>query len=122
MLIAAFVILGLAVLLGAVLAVMHIREGTAVPPWAAGALHALLGLGGLGCLLFALRGPARGAAQGTASFGAIAAALLVLATAFGLTLLGARIGRRRIAGALIGVHATLAVGGFVVLAAYVLAG
>jgi len=122
MLIAAFVFLGLAVLLGSVLAVMHMREGTAVPAWPVGALHGLLAAGGLGCLLLALRGPARGVAQGTVSFGAIAAALLVLAAAFGLTLLGARIGRRRIAGALIGIHATLAVGGFVVLAAYVLAG
>jgi hypothetical protein len=122
MLIAAFVLLGIAVLIGTALAVMHMRAGATAPHWSGGALHGLLAVAGLGCLLLALRGPARGVSQGTASFGAIAATLLVLAAAFGLMLLGARLGRRRIAGALIGVHATLAVGGFVVLAAYVLAG
>jgi hypothetical protein len=122
MLIAAFVLLGIALLIGTALAVMHMREGVMAPHWSGGALHALLAIVGLGCLLLALRGPARGVSQGTASFGAIAAALLVLAAAIGLMLLGTRLGRRRIAGALIGVHATLAVGGFVVLAAYVLAG
>ncbi len=68
MLIAAFVILGVAVLLGSVLALLHLREGAAEPPWPLGALHGLLAIGGLGGLILTLGGPPRGLEQGTASF------------------------------------------------------
>jgi hypothetical protein len=125
MLIAAFIILGCAVLLGSALAVRHLRtpSGAVVPspiPWPVAALHGLLGIGGLVCLGLTLRGPPRGLAQGTASFGTIAATLLTLAALAGGGLLAARLRNRPPAGALIGVHATLAVSGFVVLAAYLL--
>lgn len=127
MLTAAFAILALAVLLGSALAVLHLRAQTSAAekpsgpavPWAVGALHGLLGVGGLGCLLLALRGPARGVEQGTASFGAIAATLLALAALAGGAILLTHLRKRR-PGALIGIHATLAIGGFVVLAAYLL--
>jgi hypothetical protein len=122
MLIAAFVILGVAVLLGSVLALLHLREGAAEPPWPLGALHGLLAIGGLGGLILTLGGPPRGLEQGTASFGAIAAALLVLAAVAGAALFTARLRKRRLPAMLIGIHATFAVGGFVVLAAYVFAG
>jgi hypothetical protein len=123
MLIAAFAILGAALLLGSVLAVLHLREpGAARPPRRFGALHGLLGIAGFLALLLALRGPARGLETGTASFGLIAAALVGLALLAGGGILATRLLRRRLPGALLGIHATLAVGGVVILAAYVLVG
>ena len=73
-------------------------------------------------LTLALRGPPRGLEQGTGAFGIIAAVLIALAALAGLALLAARLRKRRLSGTLIGIHATLAVGGFVILLAYVLAG
>jgi hypothetical protein len=122
MLNAAFIVLGIAVLLGGVLAVLHLREGAAPPPLPFGALHGFIAIAGLALLALALRGPPRGIAQGTGSFGTIAAALIGMAALVGLTQLAARLRNRRLPGMLIGIHATLAVGGFVVLLAYVLAG
>jgi len=55
-------------------------------------------------------------------FGLIATALIALAALVGGGLLAAHVFKRRIAGIMIGIHATLAVSGFVVLAAYVFAG
>jgi hypothetical protein len=122
MLIAAFVILAIAVLVGSGLALLHLREGAATPPWPLAALHGLVAIGGFGALLLALRGPPRGLNQGAGSFGMIAAALLAMAALLGAELVVARLRGRRLSGTLIGVHATLAVSGFVILAAYVLAG
>jgi hypothetical protein len=122
MLNATFIVLAFAVLLGSVLAVLHLREGAAPPPWPFGALHGLIAIAGLGMLAFALRGPPRGVAQGVGSFGTIAAALLALAALIGLMQLAARLRQRRLPGTLIGAHATLAVGGFVILLVYLLAG
>jgi hypothetical protein len=120
MLIAAFVILGIAVLLGAVLAVLYLRtDGAARPRWTLAALHGLVAIAGLGCLVLALRGPPRGLDQGAGSFGIIAAALIALAAMLGAGFLAARFCKMPIAGILIGIHATLAVSGFVVLAVYV---
>ena len=123
MLVAAFVILGVVVLLGSVLAVLHLRVNAATTPsWPLAALHGLLAIGGLCCLALALGGPPRGLDQGTASFGIIATAMIALAALVGAGLLAARVLKRRIAGIMIGIHATLAVSGFVILAAYVFAG
>ncbi len=123
MLTAAFVILGLALSLGAVLAVLHLRApGTGAVPMPLAALHGLFALAGFGCLLLALRGPPRGLETGTASFGAIAATLIALAALAGGGIFVALRFKPRLAGALIGVHATLAVSGVVILAAYLLAG
>jgi hypothetical protein len=119
MLIAAFIVLASAVALGSAIAVPHLRSASpATPPWWLAALHALLGLGGLGLLLPALRGPARGVGQGTGSFGMISATLVALAALFAGGMLARRLRNRR-PGALLGIHATLAVSGFVMLAAYV---
>jgi len=85
-------------------------------------LHGLLAVGGLSCLALALRGPPRGLDQGVASFGIIATSLITLAALIGVALLATRIFKTRIAGIMIGIHATLAVGGFVILTAYVLLG
>jgi hypothetical protein len=57
-----------------------------------------------------------------ASFGVIATALITPAALAGAGFLAAHIRKKRIAGGMIGIHATLAVSGFVILAAYVLAG
>ena len=48
--------------------------------------------------------------------------MIALAALVGAGLLAARVLKRRIAGIMIGIHATLAVSGFVILAAYVFAG
>jgi hypothetical protein len=121
MLIAAFYALGAAVLLGSVLAVWNLRPRIAPPPWPLAALHALVAIGGLLCLAFTLRGPPRGLDQGTAAFGIISAALIALAALLGGGMLMGRLRKRRPASTLIGVHAMLAISGFVILIAYVLA-
>ena len=120
MLNAAFATLAVAVLFGSLLAIGYLREAAAPPPLPFGALHGLLGIGGLTLLALTLRGPPRGIADGTGSFGVIAAALIALAALGGLAQLALRLRGRRLPGALIGAHATLAVGGFVVLLVYVL--
>jgi hypothetical protein len=122
MLIAAFIALGIAVSIGSGLAIQHLRtESAKPPPWPLALLHVIFAVGGLGCLVLALRGPPRGLDQGTGSFGIIAAALIVMAAFVGGWMLVARIVKRRPAGILIGMHATLAVVGFVILTAYVFA-
>ena len=122
MLIAAFVILAVAVLLGSVLAVLHLQTQGSTPPWSLAALHGLLAIGGLSCLVLALRGPPRGLDKGVASFGITATLVITLAALVGVALLAKRIFKTRIAAIMIGIHATLAVSGFVILAAYVLLG
>ena len=121
MLDSAFAILGGAVVLGAALFVMHLRgSGAAKPaPWRLAALHGLLGVGGLACLILALGNPPPRIDQGTAGFGAISVAVLAVAAFLGAGIFVLRLANKR-AGALIGIHATLAIGGFVILAAYVL--
>jgi hypothetical protein len=123
MLTAAFAILSVVILSGCALAVVHLRSnGTTTPPWPLAALHGLLAMVGLCCLALTLRSPPRGLAQGMASFGVIATVLITLAALAGAGLLATHILKGRIAGGMLGIHATLAVSGFVILAAYVLAG
>ncbi len=117
----AFIVLAAAVLIGSTLAALHLREGAAPPPWPFGALHGLVAVSGLGLLALALRGPPRGIDQGTGSFGVMAAALFAFAALIGLKLIVLRRRQFRLPGLLIGFHATFAIGGFVVLLAYVLA-
>ncbi|HTT46900.1 MAG TPA: hypothetical protein VMG39_02745 [Pseudolabrys sp.] len=119
MLNAAFIVLVVAGLFGSGLAVPYLREGPA-PPWPIGAAHGLIALTGLALLALTLRGPPRGVAQGIGSFGAIAAVLLALAALAGLVQFALRLRRRRLPGALLGAHATLAIGGFIILLVYVL--
>ena len=119
MLTAAFALLTAAVLVGTPLAILYLRGGRP-PLWRFGALHGLIGIGGLAILALALRGPPRGIEQSTGSFGAIAAVLIALAAFTGLVQLALRLRGRRLTGALLGAHATLAVGGFVILLVYVL--
>lgn len=121
MLPAAFALVACAVLLGTLLALLHLRAAGRSPPWPIGALHGLIGASGLGALLIALRGPPRGVAFGVGPFGVFAAALLALALLAGLVMLARlRFGRRP--GTLLAAHAMLAVAGFVVLAGYTVLG
>lgn len=121
MLPAAFGLVAAAVLLGILLALLHLRSAGRSPPWPIGALHGLIGASGLGALLIALRGPPRGVAFGVGPFGVFAAGLLVLALLAGLGVATALRLRRR-PGTLIAAHAMLAVTGFVILASYTLLG
>ncbi|MGA3403693.1 MAG: hypothetical protein ABSC95_31155 [Acetobacteraceae bacterium] len=123
MLLLSFVLLLIAALLGTALAALHLRAGNVRPPgWPFGALHALLGTVGLVALLLALRGPPRGEVVGVGGFGRIAAVLLAVALLAGLAVLAARLRYRRVPGLVIGIHATIAVSGVVILAAYTLLG
>ncbi len=122
MLTAAFSLLSIAVLAGSVLAVLHMRENAALPPLPWGLLHAATALAGLVLLAIAISGPVHGLRQGTAGFGAAAAALLVFAALLGAALLAARLRRGKVSDGLIGMHAMIAISGFVVLMAYYFAG
>ena len=114
-------LLATTVLFGVILAGFHHKaRGRAGPPLPLVTGHGLLALAGAGVLIAALRGPARGVATGTQSFGAIAAIALALAILIGAGLLLSRLAGRRIGGGLIGVHASVAVTGFVILLFYTL--
>ncbi len=102
--------------LGIMLAVLH-GVGRRPPLWS-GLVHASAGLGGLGVLLAALGGPPRGVAMGGAAFGPVAAAMLGGAALAGVLILSLRLRRARLSVLLIGLHATVALFGVVVLAAY----
>jgi hypothetical protein len=117
-----FVVLLTTALLGGVLAALHLRETMAPPSWSLGALHGLIGMSGLITLLIALRGPPRGEAMGVGGFGRAAAVLLALALLAGVAILVARLRDRQVPGLAVGLHATIAVSGLVILAAYVLIG
>lgn len=121
MLPAAFGLIAFAVLLGTLLALLHLRPAGRSPPWPIGVLHGLMGAAGLGALLVALRGPPRGVTFGVGPFGLFAAALLALALLAGLGIAAVLyLGRRP--GTLLAAHAMLAVAGFVILASYTLLG
>jgi hypothetical protein len=121
LLLAAFALLGAAVLVGAALAVLHLLpHRPAIPPWLS-ALHGLLATSGFIALVLGLRGPPRGTASGAGSFGVIAAGLAAVALIAGAATLAARLRKKPLTGFLLGVHATFAVSAFAILAAYVFA-
>jgi hypothetical protein len=122
MLILSFGLLLSTAALGSLLAALHLRTGSASAGWIPGALHGVCGLVGLIVLLFALRGPPRGETMGVASFGRIAALLLTIAPGAGLAIRVVRLRRHPMTGLIIGIHATIAIGGIVILAAYTLVG
>ncbi len=122
MLTAAFVILSIAILLGCLLAILYLRTEGAAAPWPLAALHGSIAIAGLFCLALALQGPVRGAEQGTADFGIYAVTLIGTAALIGVLLFVSHILKRKIPGLLVGVHATLAIGGLAILAAYIFVG
>jgi hypothetical protein len=123
MLIVIFATLTIVVVLGSVLALPYLQaEGRTRPSWPLAALHGLLGIGGFGCLVLVLKASPRGLDQTTGSFGIIAATLIAPAILLGIGFAVARLRGRKPSAILIGIHATLAVSGFVVLSAYIFAG
>jgi hypothetical protein len=121
--VAAFTVVAIAALLGVALGFMHLQsEGRTAPPRLLAALHGIFGIGGFCCLVFALQEPARGLDGASGSFGLISAILNALAVLLGVSFIATRLFKRRPPGILIGTHVTLAVSGFVILAAYVFAG
>jgi hypothetical protein len=83
-----------------------------LPIWV-GIAHGTIGVVGLGLLLFALQGPARGVDAGVASFGTTSAALFAGAALTGVVML--RMRRRAI---VMAVHAGIAITGYVLLLAW----
>lgn len=81
-------------------------------------VHGAAGLLGVAAVLLALRGPPRGTHSGAGSFGVIAAAMLAGALLAGSAILAAHLRRRPVSALAIGLHASLGVAGFVVLAAF----
>lgn len=82
-----------------------------------GIAHAAVGAVGLGVLLLALGGPARGVAVGVGSFGAVSAGLFAVALLTGIVLL---LLRRK--GVVMAVHAGIAITGYVMVMAWVALG
>lgn len=123
MLTVAFSLLLLTALLGLVLATLHLRAGRMRrlrwPVWGS---HGLLGVAGFVLLLLCLGGPPRGAALGLANFGRFSAILLAVALLAGLEVLFERLRYRRLPMLVVGLHATLAIGAVIMLAAYTLVG
>ena len=114
-------LLGLTVALGATLALLALRRPGS-PPRALVALHGIAALFGYAALIWALRGPARGIATGTQSFGKAAAILLLLAAFLGAMSFVLHRRRRRLPGLWVGAHATVAIAGYVLIVVYLLAG
>ena len=86
-------------------------------------LHGIAALISYGALIDALLAePLRGVATGTQSFGIVAAILLLLAAAIGFASLWLHRKRKRMQGVAIGIHASVAIFGYVILAVYLLAG
>lgn len=116
MLLLAFCVLCAGATLGLVLALLHGRVKP--PPLAAGLIHGTVGLSGLAILVAALGGPPRGVALGGASFGIFSVVMLVGTALAGLAILTLRARKKRLSVLLVGLHATLAMFGVVILAAY----
>jgi len=120
MLSVSFYVLCVTALLGVLLIGLHLRAtGPAqLPPWQVGAAHGVLGAAGVAALLLALRGPARGIATGSSSFGWQSAVLLVAGLVAGAAIpVLARRQERPPPVALVA-HGGLAITGFVLLWAY----
>jgi hypothetical protein len=110
------------VLLGGVLAIQILRRPAHRPARALVWLHGIAALLSYGLLLVALMGPPRGAATGTQYFGLTAAILLLFAAVLGVFSLVLHYRHRRMPGIAIGIHASVAIFGYVILAVYLLAG
>ena len=88
--------------------------------WWPGALHGLVGVVGFALLLASLAGaPPRGVSLGAGSFGEVATGLLGVGLLPGIASFVTRWRRGTPSVLVIGVHATLAIGGLVLLVAYI---
>ncbi len=113
----AFAILAAAASLGALLAIPFLRGKAARRvPWPVALAHGGLGVTGFAVLVAALRHGLPASGMGTGGFGPAAASFLGVALVLGLVIgLSPSWRRRRPAGALVAVHASLAIGGVVML-------
>jgi hypothetical protein len=115
-------------LLGFALAALHLRQARRAPPALLRWAHGLLGAAGLAVLLAQMRGPALtgslsgGSASGDPTFRMDAAVLLGAALVLGLAILAMVRFAPKSAGAVIVLHATVAMFGLAILAAYVSTG
>lgn len=116
--ITAALVLTAAALLGLGVLLLPLRWPALAAAWLPGAVHGTCGVSGFVLLALSLGGPRRGVSMGAGSFGIVAAELfgatLLLATMMAV----ARRRRRRPNILVVGLHATLAVGGLTLLAAY----
>jgi hypothetical protein len=112
------ILLGIAMLFGFLLAALHLRGLDTAPPFLARLAHGVLGAAGLVALLLTMNRPAQGLNEGVGTFRLDAAVLLGAALLLGLgILLTFRIAPKS-AGAVIALHATIAMFGLAILAAY----
>ncbi len=118
MLVASMVLIGFAALAGVALVVRLSLARPGMARWPA-ATHGSLGAAGFVALLAGLDGPPRGVRMGAGSFGLIAAGFLALALLVALTIVAAQLRRRPAPAVVIAIHATFAIGGLVMLAAYI---
>ncbi len=117
MLLAAFILLGVAILAGLGLVARLTAVAALRSQWPQAA-HGLVGAAEFVVLLLALRGPARGVREGAGSFGLFAAGFVGVALLIASSIVVAQLRRRPPPMLAIALHATLAVGGYVMLAAY----
>ncbi len=116
----AFALASVAVALGGWLAALYMRGPHASPPhWAMPFVHGVLGTASLVALILALRHGLPPTGMGTTGFAPTAGASFALAFLFGLFLARANWRGRRPNGAIVAVHASAAIAGFVILLALV---
>lgn len=110
-------VLTFAVAAGCGIGLWHLRatDPAARPPLWVGVAHGVVGAAGLAALLLALRGPARGVAAGSGSFGGLAAWLFAAALVSGAVMLARR--GRGIA-VTMAIHSGVAITGYVLLLAW----
>jgi hypothetical protein len=110
-------LLTIAVAAGIGLGMWHLRATDAAsrPPTVAGIAHGVVGAVGLVALLLALRGPARGVAEGVGSFGVTSAWLIAAALLAGVVVY---VRRRKGPAVTMAVHSGIAITGYVLLLAW----
>ncbi|MGH7075692.1 MAG: hypothetical protein ACREFD_16065 [Stellaceae bacterium] len=114
----AFGIVAAAALIGAILAVLYARGPEAKRvPWPVPAGHGVIGAVGLAVLASALRhGIGLGAARmGVSGFGITAAVLIGVALLLGLVIAATSLRGKRPGGAVVAIHAAVAIAGFTLL-------
>ncbi len=113
-----YFVIALWVLGGAAAGGLALAMGSTARPARLALLHGAVGFAGFGLLAARLADPARGGRFGVASFPKLAAVLFALTLVFGIVMAGWRARRPPPPVFVLGIHATLALGGILLLAAY----